>query len=84
MTAKSYSLRIADILALSFNKKESYSRCRYVLTEGNFVCCSECCSIFRERFALSDSWRIKTDCLNTSDKLLHCDSCEKRIPVAKR
>ena len=84
MTMKTYSLRMADILAMSFDRKENFSRCRYVLTKGNFICCSECCSIFRERFALNDSWEIKTDCLNTSDKFLRCDSCDKRIPVAKR
>lgn len=84
MTMKSYSLRTADILAASFNNKENFSRCRYVLTKGNFICCARCCSIFRERFALNDSWEVKTDCLNTSDKFLHCDSCETRIPIAKR
>lgn len=83
MSSRSYSLRIADVLATSFKTKQNYSRCRYVLTRGNFVCCSECCLIFRERFALNDSWRIRTDCLNLSDRFLHCDSCEKRIPVAR-
>jgi hypothetical protein len=82
MSSKSYSLRTADLLAITFKNNHNHFRSRYVVTKGNFICCSKCCSVFRERFALSDPWEIVADGLNRSDKFLHCDSCESRIPVS--
>lgn len=84
MTTKSHSLRTADLLSICLRTNEKHARSRYIFTKGNFNCCAECCSVFRERFALNDLWEVKADCINKSDRFLYCDSCETRIPIAKR
>ena len=84
MTTKSHSLRTVDLLGICFSVKQKHALSRYVLTKGNFVCCSQCCYIFREKFALEDLWEVKIDCINKSNKYLHCDSCGNRIPIMKK
>lgn len=79
MSSKSFSLRIADILALEYLTNQKYARSRYVLTQGNFIACSHCCYAFRERFATLVPWIIKTDCVNKNDRYLKCNICDSKI-----
>jgi hypothetical protein len=79
MSSKSYSLRVADILAAQYLTNRRHAKNRYVLTRGGFVACAQCCHVFRERFATLDAWIIKTDCVNRNDKFLKCNVCEQSI-----
>jgi hypothetical protein len=80
MSSKSFSLRMADILAVCHLTNKSHSKSRYVFTKGSFIACSQCCYIYRERFATLDNWIIKTDQVNKYDRFLNCDVCGERIP----
>lgn len=83
MSSKSYSLRIADILASQHLTNKKHARSRYVLTHGKFVACAQCCHVFRERFATLKNWMIKKDCVNERDRFLTCDVCDSRIFTTK-
>lgn len=82
MSSKTYSLRTADLLSIAHQFKHKHYRSRYVVTKGKFVCCSQCCSVYRERFALLDQWEVLSDGINKSDRFLRCDSCGLSIPIA--
>lgn len=81
MSSKSYSLRIADIIGVSYLAKSRHYKSRFAVTSGNFVVCAMCCHSFRERFALLDTWKI-IDCkINRIDRNLSCKVCETKIPA---
>lgn len=79
MSSKSYSLRIAEILAINHLHDMKHAKSRYVLTNGNFIACAQCCHIFRERFATLENWIIKTDCVNKNNRYLKCGVCDNKI-----
>lgn len=83
MSSRSFSLRMAEIVATQFLSNAKYSKSRYVLTESGLIFCSECCHSFRERFALLDNWLIKTDCVNKQNRFLKCNGCSRKILAIK-
>ena len=83
MSSRSFSLRMAEIVAAQFLNNSRYSKSRYVLTKGGLVFCSECCYTFRERFALLDNWLIETDCVNKENRHLKCNGCSRNILAIK-
>ena len=83
MSSRSFSLRMAEIVAAQFLNNVRYSKSRYVLTKSGLVFCSECCYTFRERFALLDNWLIETDCVNKENRRLKCNGCSRNILAIK-
>jgi hypothetical protein len=83
MSSKSYSLRVADIMATQFLQKSKYHASKFVVTKGGFIACSMCCYSFRERFALLGAWNIVDGGTNNDVKNAFCSVCKIKIPPAK-
>jgi hypothetical protein len=81
MSSKSFSLRMADILAVQNKSKTCvYWNNRYLYTRTGFRICGACCAKYREKFALDKHWRVHEDKINTSQHFLKCTCCLSKIP----
>jgi len=83
MSSKSYSLRVADIMAAGYLQNSKYHASKWVVTKGGFIACSMCCYSFRERFALLGAWTIVDGGTNNDVKNAFCSVCKCEIPPAK-
>ena len=81
MSSKSFSLRMADIIAMQYELKTcNYWKNRYLYTKAGFRICGACCAKHRKKFALDRHWEVHEDKINTSQLFLKCTCCQTKIP----
>jgi hypothetical protein len=83
MTAKSTSLRIAQLTRAFYLTDPLRGASRYLRTKGDLAICSNCCCNNQDKFATDNSWEIVFDRDNRDFSALFCDYCGNRIPMLR-